>query len=80
MRRQSLVDERIRKPVQKRASHVLVSAHRGVHLRVKPEKADRRVDLRDEGTPEALNATLVPATGLSNLGACFWPKTHAPHR
>ncbi len=43
-----LADERIRKAVQERAPHLLVFAHCGVHLRMQAQKADGRVDFRDE--------------------------------
>ena len=79
LRRQDLVDERVRKPVQECSSHLFVGTHRRVHLGVQAEEADRRVDLRDKRAAETTDASLVLATGLSKFRARLRPKAHAHH-
>ncbi|CAN5376537.1 hypothetical protein BH09GEM1_BH09GEM1_05210 [soil metagenome] len=77
--RDNLVDERVWKAMEECTPHLLIVAHRGVHLRVQAEKADRRVELGDEGASEARNTTLVPATGFPDFCTCLRPEAGAQH-
>ena len=77
VRRHDLVYERIRKAMQEGAPHLLIVTDRSIHLWVQAEKADRRVDFRDEGAAKTGNPTLIPASGLPNLRARLRPKTDA---